>query len=57
MMSVVLSWEKGRSLVVRVVVVKLLVRWVWVKGKVLVVVDLLVVVWRRVVGPVDVACL
>ena len=56
-MSVVLSWEKGRSLVVRVVVVKLLVRWVWVKGKVLVVVDLLVVVWRRVVGPVDVACL
>ena len=42
---------------VRAVVVKLLVRWVWVKGKVLVVVDLLVVVWRRVVGPVDVACL
>ena len=27
------------------------------EGKVLVVVDLLVVVWRRVVGPVDVACL
>ena len=56
-MSAVLSWEKGRSPVVRVVVVRLLVRWVLVRGKVLVVVDLLVVVWRRVVGPVDVACL
>ena len=56
--SVVLSWEKGRNPVVRVVVVvRLLVRWVLVRGKVLVVVDLLVVVWRRVVGPVDVACL
>ena len=55
MMSVVLSWEKGRSPVVRVVVVKLLVRWEWVRGKVRVVVDLLVVVWRRVVGLVDVA--
>ena len=55
--SVVLSWEKGRSPVVRVVVVKLLVRWVLVRGKVLVVMDLLVVVWRKVVGPVDVACL
>ena len=56
-MSAVLSWEKGRSPVVRVVVVRLLVRWVLVRGKVLVVVDRLVVVWRRVVGPVDVACL
>ena len=55
--SVVLSWEKGRNPVVRVVVVKLLVRWVLVRGKVLVVMDLLVVVWRKVVGPVDVACL
>ena len=55
MMSVVLSWEKERSPVVRVVVVKLLVRWEWVRGKVHVVVDLLVVVWRRVVGPVNVA--
>ena len=57
MKSVVLSWEKGRNPVVRVVVVRLLVRWVLVRGKVLVVVDRLVVVWRRVVGPVDVACL
>ena len=57
MKSVVLSWEKGRNPVVRVVVVKLLVRWVLVRGKVLVVMDLLVVVWRKVVGPVDVACL
>ena len=55
--SVVLSWEKGRNPVVNVVVVKLLVRWVLVRGKVLVVMDLLVVVWRKVVGPVDVACL
>ena len=55
--SVALSWEKGRNPVVRVVVVKLLVRWVLVRGKVLVVMDLLVVVWRKVVGPVDVACL
>ena len=54
-MSVVLSWEKERSPVVRVVVVKLLVRWEWVRGKVHVVVDLLVVVWRRVVDLVDVA--
>ena len=55
--SVVLSWEKGRNPVVSVVVVKLLVRWVLVRGKVLVVMDLLVVVWRKVVGLVDVACL
>ena len=55
--SVVLSWEKGRNPVVRVVVVKLLVRWVLGRGKVLVVMDLLVVVWRKVVGPVDAACL
>ena len=55
--SVVLSWEKGRNPVVRVVVVKLLVRWVLVRGKVLVAMDLLVVVWRKVVGLVDVACL
>ena len=55
--SVVLSWEKGRNPVVRVVVVKLLVRWVLVRGKVLVVMDLLVVVLRKVVGPVYVACL
>ena len=57
MKSVVLSWEKGRNPVVRVVVVKLLVRWVLVRGKVLVVMDLLVVVLRKVVGPVYVACL
>ena len=57
MKSVVLSWEKERNPVVRVVVVRLLVRLVLVRGKVLVVVDLLVVVWMRVVGPVDVACL
>ena len=55
--SVVLSWEKGRSPVVRVVVVKLLVRWVLVRGKVLVAMGLQVVVLKKVVGPVDVACL
>ena len=47
--------ERKRSPVVRAVAVKLLVRWEWVRGKVPVVVGLLVVVWRRVVGPVDVA--
>ena len=36
---------------------KLLVRWVLVRGKVLVVVVLLVVVWRKVAGLADVACL
>ena len=41
----------------KVVVGKLLVRWVLVRGKVLVVVVLLVVVWRKVVGLADVACL
>ena len=55
--SVVLSWEKGRNPVVNVVVGKLLVRWVLVRGKVLVVVVLFVVAWRRVAGLVDVACL
>ena len=55
--SVVLSWERERNPVVRVVVVKLLVRWVLVRGKVLVVMDLPVVVLKKVVGPVDVACL
>ena len=55
--SVVLSWEKGRNPVVNVVVGKLLVRWVLVRGKVLVVVVLLVVVWRKVAGLADVACL
>ena len=40
-----------------VVVGKLLVRWVLVRGKVLVVVVLFVVVWRKVAGLVDVACL
>ena len=54
--AVVLSWEKGRNPVVNVVVGKLLVRWVLVRGKVLVVVVLLVVVWRKVAGLADVAC-
>ena len=55
--AVVLSWEKGRNPVVNLVVGKLLVRWVLVRGKVLVVVVLLVVVWRKVAGLADVACL
>ena len=52
-----LSWEKGRNPVVNVVLGKLLVMWVLVRGKVLVLVVRLVVVWRRVAGPADVACL
>ena len=55
--SVVLWWGKGRNLVVNVVLGKLLVMWVLVRGKVLVLVVRLVVVWRRVAGPADVACL
>ena len=54
--AVVLSWEKGRNPVVNVVVGKLLVRWGLVRGKVLVVVVLFVVVWRKVAGLADVAC-
>ena len=52
-----LLWGKGRNPVVNVVLGKLLVMWVLVRGKVLVVVVRLVVVWRRVAGPADVACL
>ena len=55
--SVALFWGKGKNPVVNVVVGKLLVRWVLVRGKVLVVVVLLVVVWRKVAGLADVACL
>ena len=55
--SVALLWGKGRNPVVNVVLGKLLVRWVLVRGKVLVVVVLLVVVWRTVAGLADVACL
>ena len=53
--SVVLSWGKGRNQVAKVAAVKLLVMWVLVRGKVIVVKDLLVVVWRRVAGLGDVA--
>ena len=55
--AVALSWGKGKNPVANVVVGKLLVRWVLVRGKVLVVVVLLVVVWRKVAGLADVACL
>ena len=55
--SVVLWWGKGRSLVVNVVLGKLLVMWVLVRGKVLVLVVQLVVVWRKVAGLAVVACL
>ena len=55
--SVALLWGKGRNPVVNVVLGKLLVMWVLVRGKVLVLVVQLVVVWRRVAGPADVACL
>ena len=55
--SVALFWGKGKNPVVNVALGKLLVRWVWVRGKVLVVVVLLVVVWRKVAGLADVACL
>ena len=55
--SVALFWGKGRNPVVNVVLGKLLVMWVLVMGKVLALVVRLVVVWRRVAGPADVACL
>ena len=55
--SVALLWGKGRNPVVSEALGKLLVMWVLVRGKVLVVVVRLVVVWRRVAGPADVACL
>ena len=57
MKSVALLWGKGRNPVVSEALGKLLVMWVLVRGKVLVVVVRLVVVWRRVAGPADVACL
>ena len=52
---VALLWGKGRNPVVSVVLGKLLVMWVLVMGKVLVLVVRLVVVWRKVAGPADVA--
>ena len=55
--AVVLYGGKGKNPVVNVMLGKLLVRWVLVRGKVLVVVVLLVVVWRKVAGLADVACL
>ena len=55
--SVALFGGRGRNPVVNVVLGKLLVMWVLVMGKVLVLVVRLVVVWRRAVGPADVACL
>ena len=53
--SEVLSWEKVKNPVVKVVAVSLLVRWEWVEGKVSVEVGPPVVVWRKVVCPVNVA--
>ena len=55
--SVALLWGKGRNPVGNVVLGKLLVMWVLVMGKVLALVVRLGVVWRRVAGPADVACL
>ena len=57
MKSVALLWGKGRNPVVNVVLGKLLVMWVLVRGKVLVVVVQVVVVWRKVAGLAVVACL
>ena len=53
--SEVLSWEKVKNPFVKVAAVSLLVRWEWVEGKVPVGVGPPVVMWRRIVCPVNVA--
>ena len=54
---VALYGGKGKNPVVNVVLGKLLVRWVLVRGRMLVLVVLLVVGWWTVAGLADVACL